>query len=147
MATLTAQSDYYPAGEQQLDSLYQANITKSRINDIYIPRNLKDAHRRLERETPADAKSKFKAAEDGKEVSKKLHYGIGRWMIVNWNFYEGSRLSHSIKKMGVSHPDDIAQFILRTFHNYLNERPLDEEKIIKELLTERKKEIDYLIRN
>ncbi len=130
-----------------LDSLYNSNIKKSRIHDVYIPKNLSDAHRRIQKLTPEDAIQKFIQSEDEVAVSKKLHFGIGRWMIHNWNFYEGSRFSHYLKQKGLLHPDDMAQFVLITLHRNLNEKPLNEEEVIQMLAIERKKEARSLIGN
>ena len=124
--------------KSQYDSIYQVNIKLTKINGVYIPANISEAFLRLETLTPKDALDGFKMAEE-KEVCRKLHFGIGRWMILNWNFYEGSRLSHYLKEKGVLHPDDMAQFILRTFHRHLNGKELDQESIIEELANERKK--------
>jgi len=117
---------------------YKKNIKLSKINDVYIPKTLGEAHRRLEKLSPPNSIAKFKMGEE-KMVAEKLHFGIGRWMIVNWNFYGGSRISHLVKEKGVLHPDDMAQFILRTFHRKLNDKPLDEETLIEELSSARKK--------
>jgi len=125
--------------KKTLDSLYAANIKKSRLYDVYIPKNLGDAHRRVKKMTPPAALEKFKTAENEIEVCKKLHFGIGRWMIHNWNFYEGSRFSHYLKQKGLLHPDDMAQFVLITYHRSLREEPLEEETLIKHLADERRK--------
>ncbi len=132
--------------EAELDSIYAVNIKLSKINGVYIPRNMKDAFSRLIQLTPSESITSFKQAEEV-EVCKKLHFGIGRWMIINWSFYEGSRFSHYLKEKGLLHPDDMAQFVLRTFHRNLLSKDLNEELIIKELAIERKKEAQYLINN
>jgi len=136
----------FPNSKKALDSLYALNIQKSKINNVYIPRDLEDAHKRLTKLTPVDAILKFKNGQE-KDVCMKLHFGIGKWMIVNWNFYEGSRLSHYLKQKGVLHPDDMAQFILRTYHRSLNNQMINEEEITRELAVLRKKEAEYLINN
>jgi len=139
-----SQAQEIPSTKAELDSVYQSNIKKSRLYDVYIPKDLDDAHNRILKLTPPESIKKFKNAEEV-EVCKKLHFGIGRWMIVNWNFYQGSRFSHYLKQKGLLHPDDMAQFVLRTFHRKLSGKPLEEEPIIKELAVERKKEADYLL--
>jgi len=116
---------------------YEKNIKLTKIAGVYIPGTVKEAHRRISKLTPKDAIAKFKAAPE-KEVCKKLHFGIGKWLISNWNFYGGSRISHLLKKKGVLHPDDMAQFLLRTFHRSLNDLELDEETLVEELTKERK---------
>lgn len=119
---------------------YQKNIKLTKLNGVPIPGTLKEAFRRIKKLTPPDALAKFKAGKE-EVVCRKVHYGIGRWMIQNWNFYNGSRFSHYLKQKGVLHPDDMAQFVLRTFHRHLNGLELNEEAIITELENARKKEV------
>ena len=123
---------------------YEKNIKLTKINGTYIPGTLKEAHKRITKLTPKESIAKFKSAPE-KEVCKKLHFGIGRWLIINWNFYEGSRISHLLKTKGVLHPDDMAQFLLRTYHRTLNDKPLDEEVLVAELAKERKKIADEVM--
>ncbi len=132
-------SDSETAYEKQ----YQKNIKLTKINGVYIPGSVREAHKRISKLTPPEAISKFASAPE-KEVCIKLHFGIGRWMIGNWNFFEGSRLSHLLKGKGVLHPDDMAQFLLRTYHRHLNDVPLEEEKLAEDLAIERKKIADKL---
>lgn len=122
---------------------YNKNIKLTKIRGVYIPGTLKEAFRRLDKLTPKASVVKFATAPE-KQVCKKIHFGIGRWMINNWNFYSGSRMSHYLKEKGVLHPDDMAQFILRTYHRQLNDKDLDEESLIDELAKERKKVADSL---
>jgi len=131
---------------EQYDSLYAINIQLSRINGVYIPRDLSEAHKRIIELTAADKLDGFAKAEE-KVVCKKLHFGIGRWMILNWNFYEGSRLSHYLKEEGLLHPDDMAQYILRTLHRNLNKLELEKESIIAELKEARMKEVNEVYIN
>jgi len=132
----------FPNTRTELDSVYAKNIKMSKLYGVYIPRNVDDAHRRLNKLTPESAIKKFKNAPDEVEVSKKLHLGIGRWMVVNWNFEEGSRLSHHLKKLGVLHPDDMVQFLLRTYYRKLNDQPDNSTAIIEELAMARKKTVE-----
>jgi len=129
--------------EAEYDSIYAINITKSRINGVYIPSDLADAHKRLLKLTPEKEINKFISAPEI-EVCKKLHFGIGRWMIVNWNFYDGSRLSHHLKELGLSHPDDMANFLLRTLHRHMNKISPNHKEIIDHLVVERKKEVQQM---
>jgi len=135
-----AQSIAVKGSEAELDyqKEYEKNITLTKINGVYIPGSLKEAFRRLDKLTTPEAITKFMAAPE-KEVCKKLHFGIGRWMIENWHFYGGSRISHHLKSKGVLHPDDMAQFLLRTYHRYLNKQELNEEALVDELALNRKK--------
>ncbi len=124
--------------QKQFEKEYQANIKLTKIRGVYIPATVDEALIRIEKLSPPAAMSKFHMAPEV-EVSAKLHFGIGRWMIQNWNFYTGSRISHELKTKGVLHPDDMAQFLLRSLHRKLNNNPLDEELLIEELAKSRKK--------
>jgi hypothetical protein len=53
-------------------------------------------------------------------------------MIVNWSFYEGSRLSHYLRtQMGIYHPDDMARFIIILYHRSLNRQALNVKELIE----------------
>jgi hypothetical protein len=64
------------------------------------------------------------------DAAIKLHFSLGRWMIYNWGFYEGSRLSYYLKNLGIGHPDDMAQFIIITYHRNLNKTKLNVKELI-----------------
>ncbi len=130
----------FASSEAEYDSIYAINITKSKLNGVYIPKDVADAHKRLLKLTPANDIKKFMTAPEV-EVCQKLHLGIGRWMIFNWNFYDGSRMSQHLKDKGLSHPDDMAQFLLRTLHRHMNKLEPTHDEIINHLVAERKKDV------
>ena len=109
---------------------YEQNIRKERLNGVYIPKDMADAFIELERLSDPGAVTRFKAAPED-VISHKLHFGLGKWMIVNWNFYDGSRFSHVLRQMGVTHPDDMAQFTIVSWHRHLNGIPLQMEERAK----------------
>ncbi len=122
--------------EKKFNESYERNIKKSRINGVYIPANLEEAHEELKALSQASSLEKFKSAEKFFVVDR-LHYGLGRWMILNWNFYDGSRYSHFLKSLGVHHPDDMARFTLLTLHDVLNNIEPDIEVTVEKLVSER----------
>lgn len=122
--------------DKAFEEEYQKRIKKSRINDVYIPKDFQDAFVELKRLShPQDLKN-F-AGQPEEEVAKKLHFGLGRWMTVNWGFYEGSRFSHYMKEKGITFPDDMAQLVMRLFHRHLNSQPLEEEALIASYVDKR----------
>ena len=130
-----AQSDF----EVEYEKSYKENIKKDFINDVYIPISFEEAFEELKRLSDSEALAKFKNAEE-EVVAKKLHFGLGRWMAVNWNFEEGSRISHRMKEHGVTFPDDMVQLMIVSFHRYLNGAPLFIEHQAQEFYERRKKE-------
>lgn len=127
---------------------YQANyakrITQEMINGVYIPSDLDDAFSELVRLSDPKGIAEFKGAPED-SIRRKLHFGLGRWMLINWGFEEGSRMSHYMKGRGVSLPDDMVEVIIITWHRNLNGRPIrfeDEVAIIEKRKAEEKAKRD-----
>ena len=111
---------------------YERNIKKTHLEGVYIPASIEEALEELKNLSDEASLQKFAQAPIEK-VAEKLHFGIGRWMIVNWQFYTGSRISHIMKEKGVLTPDSMAQYLIRHFHAYLNNQVLDEKELIKKV--------------
>jgi hypothetical protein len=118
---------------------YQERILQEVLNGVYIPFDLDDAFGELERLSDRDMIVKFQSANED-TIAKKLHFSLGRWMIRNWGFYEGSRLSHYLKEAGLAFPDDMAKFIIVSWHRKLNQKPIDQESQILAIQEFRKQE-------
>lgn len=127
-----------PTTEADAEAKYAKNIKKSRINGVYIPKDHIEALTELKEMSPEESLAKFRSHSE-EMVVKKLHFGLGRWIRYNWNFYEGSRLGQHLKGMGVSHPDDMSTFLMMLLHRDLNGTPADEKEIIAQLSEARKK--------
>jgi hypothetical protein len=112
-----------PEAEREFDSLYAIRIELEEIDGVYIPEDLNDAFNELSRLSSDADIEKFREADED-VVRDKLHFGLGRWMIHNWGFYQGSRLSHYLKGLGLEHPDDMAKFLVVSYHRHLNDEPL-----------------------
>jgi hypothetical protein len=126
---------------EQADSTYQSNIKKSRLNGVYIPKDLADAFQELDRLSPPESLQKMKSTTE-EVIAKKLHFGLGRWMSYNWNFDEGSRFSHFLKQLGLYQSDDMIDFMLISYHRYLTKRPIDAPQIVKMQIEKRNKKIE-----
>jgi len=116
----------FPKGEKGYEAQYQRNIKKSRINGVYIPANLEEAFKELDDLSPEQSKAKFTNAPE-KIVATKLHFGLGRWISVYWNFIEGSRYVEYLRQLGITDPDHMIQFTIVSYHRYKNNKPLDVE--------------------
>jgi len=128
-----------PSTYEKFKIQYRKNIRKTRIAGVYIPKNLDDVFAQLKKRSEPDAINSFKSAPED-VIAKKLHFGLGRWMIVNWNFEEGSRISHYLQELGLRDNDDKAEFLIVSFHRHLNEIDLEVESRVKILTEKRKKE-------
>ena len=129
-----------PESAKQYEKEYNRRIKKEYLNEVYIPKDLTDAFIEIKRLSDKSSIASFQMAEED-TVAKKLYFSLGRWMIVNWGFHGGSRLSHWLKtKVGVSHPEDQAIFIIRTFHRSLNKKELGVKELVATLKENRNKE-------
>lgn len=122
----------------EIDKRYQENIKKSRIDGVYIPVDYREAIKEIRAEAPASGLDRFKQERDEEIAARKLYYGLGRWMHLNWSFAEGSRLSHSLKEMGVLHQDDMILFLLTMLHRDLNANTAGPEDVVERLALKRK---------
>ena len=120
------------------DSLYLENIKKSRLYGVYIPRDIDDAMLKLMELTDENARKPLMTLDEA-TMAKKLYFGLGRWMEYNWNFEEGSRLSHYLRIKGLLYTEDMTRFMLVTFHRFINKKPLKSEELISQFIAERKK--------
>ena len=118
---------------------YEENILKEEINGVYIPINIDDAMMQLDEIANEESRAKLIGADE-ELVVERLNRGLGKWMISKWNFYEGSRLSHHLKQLGVSLPNDMSSFLIRTYYRQLNELPLQIEERAAAIYELRKKE-------
>jgi hypothetical protein len=114
--------------EEEFEKQYQERIKKDKLDGVYIPKNLDDAMLQLDKEISPEARQKMKNLPED-SVSIMLHGRLGLWIIVNWGFYGGSRLSHYLRSAGISFPDDMADFLLLAYHRKINGKPIE----IKEL--------------
>ncbi len=127
------------AFEKEFQETYEWRIQQRALNGVYIPQDLEDSFNELKRLAEDGSLDKFKAGTE-EQVAERLHFGLGKWIIVNWGMYEGSRFSHYLKNLGLSHPDDMAQFVIIEFHRHLNQKPLDSEALIEQLRKQRAEE-------
>lgn len=120
---------------------YAKRIKLESINGVYIPTDLYDAFAELTRLSIAAELEKFKNAPDS--VIYKSHFGLKKWVQLNWGLDDGSRISDYLKQRGISFPDDMANIIVLMFHRHLNNQPLNLEeetgKIAKRLDQEKMK--------
>ena len=107
----TMEAQRAPSVDDPAEVAYQKRILKSRINGVYIPKDLYDAFAQLNRLMDAPTRQMFKSMTE-EEAGKKLY--LIMWMGNNWGMYQGSRLSHYIQNLGISNPEHKADFLIIT---------------------------------
>ena len=96
---------------------------------VYIPADLEDAFSELNRLSDPRGVAEFKSAPED-SIRRKLHFGLGKWILVNWGLEDGSRYSHHLKQKGISIPDDMVEYTIVMWHRKLNSQPLKSEEEI-----------------
>lgn len=122
-----------PSSVADYEKKYQNRIRQEYLDGVYIPKNLTEVFVELKKLAEDTDLKKFKAATE-QDVEIRLFPSLGRWIIHNWGFYGGSRLSHYLKSVGLTHPDDMSRFLMVAFHRTLNDKPMN----VKELVTKYK---------
>lgn len=134
----------HEVGAQKKDDVletpvYAELIKKEYINNVYIPESLYDAFEELKRLSDKQGLNNFKGGDE-EVVAKKLHFGLGRWIMKKWNLHDGSRYAHYLREKGLSYPDDMARFTIISLHRHLNGVDLDIDGRIKKVKDQRDKE-------
>lgn len=127
--------------EDEYQKEYQRRIKKTTINGVYIPADLAEVFVQLTKLTEEKARRKFMALPED-STYHFLHFSLGRWMIYNWSFYEGSRLADYLKTAGLSYPDDMADFLIVAWHRHLLKKPLEIKTLIEGFKERRKQSIE-----
>ena len=130
-----------PENKEEYEQAYQQRIKQEYLYEVYIPADLTDAFIQLNRLIDEPSKQKFKTLDE-EEAANKLFFSLGRWIAHNWGFYGGSRLSHFLRNLGITHPEDMAQFIIITYHRNLNRKPLEVKALVERFQADRLKEAE-----
>ena len=141
-AQTPAVKEEWPAStEAEYEKQYQERIKKDKLNGIYIPKNLDEAMTELDKRITGESQAKFKTVPED-SVCLVMHNRLGQWMILNWGFYGGSRLSHYLRSAGVTFPDDMADFLILAYYRRLNSKPIEIKALATEFREKRKKEFE-----
>ena len=126
LAPLATAAQGSPAAEA-----YEKRLRQESIGGRYVPRDLNDAMETLERLTSAESREAY-ASRGEDEVVEKLWFSFGRWIATNWGFYDGSRFSAYLRRLGVDTPDGQKEFVMRAYHRHLNGRDLDVRQLAED---------------
>lgn len=126
-----------PDTEAEFKKAYEERIKKDRLAGIYIPKNLDDAMLQLDKLISPESQAKIRSVPED-TVCDLLHNRLGQWIIINWGFSGGSRLSHYLRSAGVTFPDDMADFLILAYHRKLNNKPYAIKDLAKTFREKRK---------
>ena len=127
--------------EAAFQKQYEKNIKLSRIGGVYIPADLNEAFEELSQLADDVSLDKFKSAPE-EVISRKLHFGLGRWISVFWNLEEGSRYEHYLRNIGLTKVDHMVQFTIVSFHRHLLGKDLEVDKRVADYQAQLEKELE-----
>ena len=134
--SLFAQSDIQK--ENSAEAAYQKRIIQQNLSGVYIPKDLLDAFVQFYKLIEKPTIEKFRLLPE-EEADRRLHNGFGKWISFNYSFYEGSRFSVYLNKLGLYNPDDMITFVITTYHRNLNKQKLDVKPLLDKLIEGREK--------
>jgi len=105
-----------------VDLASQDTLNRS-VDTAYVPVDLEDALRHLERLLPATSIAFIR--DSAPEDMNVAHFGLGMWMRNQWGLWRASRLAQHFNRMGIYHPDDMSGIVLTSFWRRLHNRPID----------------------
>ena len=79
-----------------------------------VPATLAEAHAELQKTFPLEELARIDAMKSEKEMIR-YHRGVGASLRNSWGLWRGSPLGDHMRKLGFTHPDDMATVILETF--------------------------------
>jgi len=85
--------------------------------------------------------AKFKSASEA-IISRKLHFGLGRWISINWNLEEGSRYEYYLRNLGLTKVDHMIQFTIVSWHRHLLGKDLEVEARVTAYQKELEEELE-----
>jgi len=110
--------------EEQVQRLFR--IQQDTLGGIYIPKDLEDCFRELDKILTENNRREFKNSDP-----IECHFGLGKNLRNRWGLWSGSRLQNYFENLGISHPDDMSGIILDSYHAYLNDKPINLDKQLK----------------
>jgi hypothetical protein len=120
------------------EEAYQKRIIQQNLGGVYIPKDLSDAFVQFNKLIEKPTIEKFRSLPE-EEADRRLHNGFGKWISFNYSFYEGSRFSVYLNKLGLYDPDDMITFVITTYHRNLNKKKLDVKPLLEKLIENREK--------
>lgn len=97
----------------------------------YIPMTLDDCFRTIDNMWDENKRGEMrKFSEQEFLIAERLE--LGAWMEEHWGLVNESPLVNYFHDLGVTQTEEMSSIILRSYHRYLNNRPLAIEALVQE---------------
>lgn len=137
-ASAQTEAPSQPSTKAEYEQVYAQRILQTKLNGQYIPKDIFDAFKELNRLTDTVSRAKFKSMTEY-EVEHKIFFSLGRWICSNWSLYDGSRYGHYLREAGLSFPEDQAIATMLCWHRKLNGKDIAFKEIKDRFVAKRKK--------
>jgi hypothetical protein len=111
---------------------YEWRIKQATLGGQYIPKDIPDAFKQIKARSDSSSLNTFRDSPEIEAVNYQLAR-LGMIMTNIWDFYEGSRFSHHLRQVGVTHPEDQSYFMLTLLHRNLNNKPLEIKPLVEKI--------------
>jgi len=102
--------------KEEFKSLPQGSYYKTDI-DSNAPKTITEGFEMLKKDLSPEDLEMIKNSNENEAVS--FHFGLGMGIRNSWGLWHGSKISTYLYSRGISHPDDMSGFIIRSFIKYL----------------------------
>ncbi len=136
--------------DQEIDSLRRLKkfvdaqdemwLTADSINGYYIPKDIDDAIRELNRILDSASIAEIKNYRNEEVASGSEHFGLGHMIRYMWKL-GGSRFLHDT---GLEEADYISGLVVTAYYRHLNSKPINLDELIEEC---KKQEAKYHLQN
>jgi hypothetical protein len=109
----------YRNNEAREEEVYQKKLRADTINGIYIPRNIEDCFKQLDKLLSNADIQQIKNLKDKSETIK-YHHNFGLWIRNNWGMWSGSRFQLYMLDRIKTEPDGMSSIILEFYWEWLN---------------------------
>lgn len=122
------------------DSSYNENIRKSRLYNVYIPRDIDDALAKLIELTDQDARNRLLTIDENTMAKNYILVWEGGWSTIG--ILKKVLVFTLPEAKGLIFTEDMTRFMLIIFHRHISQKELKSEEIIAKLSDERKKKLN-----
>ncbi len=130
----------------EFEQNYKYRIEQKYLAGVYIPIDLPDAFKELNRLTDSSSRKTFMQLNEY-QAEHKLFFSLTRWICTNWGLYEGSRIGQYLREAGISYPEDQAIALVLCWHRQLKNKPIDFKSLRDKLAEKRKSDFDNRQKN
>ena len=117
---------------RQADSLFAFWARADTIEGAYIPKDLDDAIEEINKLLTEEQINTYSIMDEDSLVISE-HLDLGMYIRNRWCLWGRSRLADYLYQKGIDHPDYMSDVILRSWHRFINKKPINLDQQIIDL--------------